>query len=140
MKKKMSKKARADERRQKARRVKEAVEAAKADTSRMPDPIESKLVDGEAVEVVGAADAPTTKTTYRFRGMVGTALPPYIAPPESPHAGKTMRPVKINGKVVGIPEDRLRSVERAGAGPSHSSTPAYRSFWDRVFGGRRKQA
>ena len=140
MKKKTSRQERASERREKHKKVLAAVEERRSDETHRPDPIESRLLDGEAVEIVGPADAPTASQTHRFRGLVGTALPPYVASSESPHAGKTMRPVKVNGKVVGIPEDRLRSVDRRTSGPTHTSTPMYRKVWNRVFGGERDTA
>lgn len=122
-------------RKERSRRVQEAVEQAKSESSRLPDPIETAFSDGEAVEIVGSADAPTQRQMHRFRGRVGTTLPPYVAPPESPHAGKVVRPVKVDGKVVGIPEDRLRSVER-GTGPARFNSSAFRRGWDRIFGRR----
>lgn len=122
-------------RRERARLVKEAVASAQADEGRRPDPIESNLLDGETVEVVGSADAPTSSQVFRFQGHAGTALPPYIAPPESPHAGQVVRPVKIHGKIVGIPENRLRPVDRPGVNRGRAgSTSAFRRGFDRLFG------
>ena len=133
MKKQKSRAQRATRRRESHKKVLEAVSDRKSDLAHQPAAIDSKLLDGEAVEIVGPADAPTTTQMHRFRGLVGTALPPYVACKDSPHAGKTMRPVKVNGKVVGVPEDRLRSVDRS-SGPSRASNSAFRRGWDRMFG------
>jgi hypothetical protein len=135
MKIRTSKSKRVAARRERSKLVKEAVAEAKADEARRPEPIESNLLDGETVEVVGSADAPTSSQVFRFQGHAGTALPPYVAPPESPHAGQVMRPVKIHGKVVGIPESRLRPVDRPGVNRARAgSTSAFRRGFDRIFG------
>jgi len=131
-------KARRAKRVERLKLVQEAVADRQNDPARQPDPIDSPLIPGEAVEIVGEADAPTTSQIFRFRGTTGAVLPPYVAPPESAHAGKVIHPVKVggqNGKVVGVPVDRLRPVDRRVKRRGHSGvvTNAFRRGYNRIF-------